>query len=222
MMHSFRLYNFLLAIQTFVIGNHSLSAFNVPVEGALGSTILLNVQRHVKGSDVFIEPIDSEMNHRLSESKEQGLDSGREYILLEKGEYSNQCSKDFKMSRLGIEKISFQVYQLAEAKFFDMDFNISVSGGRAVCLHFSNRDVSAGSSTEFFQEVENVANAVGAFGLATLANQAIVLASGSQLPPGKDSPYFRCMAGCDRVEFEPFKLLCYLACTIWADDTPGT
>lgn len=171
-----------------------------------------------------IEPVDSELDYRLNEigKKEEGSDGRRTYILLENGEYCNQCSKDFRMLELGIEKISFQVYQLAEAKFFDMDFNVSVSEGKVVCLHFSNRAASASGSIEFFSEVENIAAAAGAVGLAALANQAVILASTGQFPPDKDSQYFRCIEDCDRVEFEPFKLLCYLACTIWADDTPGS
>ncbi len=126
------------------------------------------------------------------------------------------------MKELGIEKISFQVYQLAEEKLFNMDFKVAVDGGKMVLLHFPNRLGSPIGNIEFLSEIENVATDVGAVGLASLANQAVILASRPRpFPPNKDSAYLRCMDGCDDIEFELFKLLCYALC-LAADDTPGS
>ena len=127
------------------------------------------------------------------------------------------------MQELGIEKISFQVYQLAEKKLFNLNFKVTSNNGKIVNLHFSHRIVSAPDNVEIFKEVKRMATNVRAVGLERLANQAVILASRPRpFPPDKDSVYFRCMDACDDIEFEPFKLLCYLACTIWADDTPGS
>jgi hypothetical protein len=174
---------------------------------------------------MFIEAVNDEFDYGLNELEKngEGSDGQRTYILLESGEYCNSCFKNPRMKELGIEKISFQVYQLAEEKLFNMDFKVAADGGKVVCLHFPNRIGSATDNIEFFSEVENVATDVGAVGLATLANQAVILASRPRpFPPDKDSAYFRCMDACDDIEFELFKLLCYAACTIWADDTPGS
>ena len=127
------------------------------------------------------------------------------------------------MQELGIEKISFQVYQLAEEKLFNIDCKVVAAGGRMVNLHFSNRIVSVPDNVKIFEEVKRMATNVGAFGLERLANQAVILASRPRsFPPDKDSAYLRCIDACDDIEFEPFKLLCYLLCTIWADSTPGS
>lgn len=172
---------------------------------------------------MFIEAVNDEVDYEISPFREKsgGSDGQRTYILLESGEYCNSCFKNPRMKELGIEKISFEVYQLAEEKLFNMDFKVAADSGRMVCLHFPNRIGSTGN-IEFFSEVENVATDVGAVGLATLANQAVVLASRPRpFPPNKDSAYLRCMDGCDDIEFELFKLLCYALC-LAADDTPGS
>ncbi|MDE3045976.1 MAG: hypothetical protein KGJ02_04965 [Verrucomicrobiota bacterium] len=176
-----------------------------------------------------IETVDSdldysELGYSLNEidPNEEGSDNQRTYTLLKSGEYCHECHKNFRMRELGIEKISFRVYQIAGIKFFDMNFNVSVSGGKTACLHFSKRVLSTSGSIEFFAEMKKAAAAAGAVGLIALANQAAILASQGQLPPNKDSQYFRCMESCERIEFEPFKLLCYITCTIWADQTPGS
>jgi hypothetical protein len=143
--------------------------------------------------------------------------------ILESGEYCNSCLKNPRMQELGIEKINFQVYQSGEEKLFNMDFKVAADGGRLASLHFPNRIESATGNIEFFSEVEKAATDVGAVGLATLANQAGILASRPRpFPPDKDSAYLRCMDACDDIPFEPFKLLCYVACTFLADDTPGS
>ncbi|OGN55292.1 MAG: hypothetical protein A3D96_06905 [Chlamydiae bacterium RIFCSPHIGHO2_12_FULL_44_59] len=174
---------------------------------------------------MLIESVKDEVDYEISpfRAKAGGSDGQRTYILLESGEYCNSCFKNSRMKELGIEKISFEVYQLAEGKSFGMNFKVAADGGRMVCLHFLNRIGPILGNIEFFSELENVATDVGAIGLATLANQAIVLASRPRpFPPNKDSAYLRCMDGCDDIEFELFRLLCYAACTIWADDTPGS
>ena len=174
---------------------------------------------------MFIEAINDEFSYRLNglETCGAGSDGQRTYILLERGEYCNSCIKNPRMKELGIEKISFQVYQLAEKKLFNMDFKVSAGDGRMVCLHFPDRIVSSTSNMEFFSDVKNAATDVGAVGLATLANRAVILASRPRpYPPDKDSAYLRCMDACDDIEFELFKLLCYAACNIWADETPGS
>ena len=153
---------------------------------------------------MFIEAVNDEVDYETSQFREKsgGSDGQRTYILLESGEYCSSCFKNPKMKELGIEKISFEVYQLAEEKLFNMDFKVAADGGRMVCLHFPNRTGSAIGNIEFFSEVENVATDVGAVGLATLANQAVVLASRPRpFPPDKDSAYLRCMDGCDDIEF---------------------
>lgn len=157
---------------------------------------------------MFIEAVNDEFDYGLNELEKdrEGSDGQRAYILLESGEYCNL----------------FQVYQLAEEKLFNMDFTVAADGGRIVCLHFPNRIGSATGNIEFFSEVENVATDVGAVGLATLANQAVILASRPRpFPPDKDSAYLRCMDACDDIGFELFKLLCYILC-LKADDTPGS
>ncbi|MBS0626332.1 MAG: hypothetical protein JSS32_09810 [Verrucomicrobia bacterium] len=154
----------------------------------------------------------------LARNKE-GYDGQRTYTLLEKGEICGCREK--KMTELGIEKIAFEVYQLAETKLFDMDFKIAAPNGNSVCLHFPNRSVSMSGYLGFFSEVENEASNIGAFGLATLANQAAVVASRYQLPPDRNSAYLRCMDACEEIDFELLKLLCYLLC-LKADDTPGS
>ncbi len=103
-----------------------------------------------------------------------------------------------------------------------MDFKVAADGGRMVCLHFPNKVASEKGYLEFFSQVESAASNVLAVGLATLANQAAVIASRHQLPPDKSSAYLRCMDGCDDIEFELFKLLCYVLCEIGTDKTPGS
>lgn len=110
------------------------------------------------------------------------------------------------------------MYQLAEEKFFDMDFNVSISGRRD-CLHFS-REVLSEDSKDFFSRVKKVAEDAGAFGLAGLANQAVICAASFQTNhpsfsrPTPESKYMQCMEACDRIEFEPFKLICWTICTL--------
>ncbi len=112
---------------------------------------------------------------------------------------------------------------LAEEKLFNLDFKVATNDGRIVYLQFSNKMGDAIGNIEFFSEVENVAADIGAVGLATLANQAAILASQPRpFPPDKDSQYLRCMDACDEIEFELFKLLCYAICTWGTDDTPGS
>ncbi len=173
---------------------------------------------------MFIEAVNDELDYELNEPEKngEGSDGQRTYILLERGEYCNSCSKNPRMRELGIEKIDFQLYQLAEEKLFNMDFKVAVTEGRLIRLHFPNRIASAKGYSEFFSDVKNAANDVGAVGLAALANRGAVLASGNQFPPHLDSEYFRCMADCDKIEFELFKLLCYLICEFRADDKPGS
>jgi len=174
---------------------------------------------------MFIEAVNDELDYEISAFREKsgGSDGQRTYILLESGELCNPCLKNPRMQELGIEKISFQVYQLAEKKLFNMDFKVAADGGRMVRLHFPNKVASENGYLEFFSEVENVATDVGAVGLATLANQAVILASRPRpFPPDKDSAYFRCMDGCDDIEFELIKLLCYLTCELVVDKTPGS
>ena len=152
----------------------------------------------------------------------EGSDGQRTYILLESGEYCNSCLKNPRMKELGIEKVSFEVYQLAEKKLFNMDFKVAASGGKLFRLHFSNRVASATDNVEIFKEMKRMATSVGAVGLESLANQAVILASRPRpFPPDKDSAYLRCMDACDDIQFEPFKLLCYILC-LKADDTPGS
>lgn len=104
-----------------------------------------------------------------------------------------------------------------------MDFDVAADTGKMVHLHFSNRIASTTDNIEILEEVKKMAANVRAAGLESLANHAVVLASKPRpFPPDKDSAYLRCMDACDGIEFEPFKLLCYAACTIWADDTPGS
>jgi hypothetical protein len=171
-----------------------------------------------------IEAVNDVLNYEISAFREKsgGSDGQRTYILLESGELCNLCLKNPRMQELGIEKISFQVYQLAEKKLFNMDFKVAADGGRTVRLHFPNKVASEKSYLEFFSEVENAASNAGAVGLATLANQAAVLSSRHYLPPDKSSAYLRCMDGCDDIEFELIKLLCYLACELIADKTSGS
>ena len=162
---------------------------------------------------MFIEAVTNELDYGLSELEKngEGSDGQRTYILLESGEYCNQCFKNPRMKELGIEKISFQVYQLAEEKLFNMDFKVAASGEKAIWFHFPNKVASESGYLEFFSAVENAATDVGAVGLATLANQAVILASRPRpFPPDKDSAYLRCMDACDDIEFELFKLLCYI------------
>lgn len=172
-----------------------------------------------------IEAANDEFDHVLNEFEKnrEGSDSQRTYTLLESGEYCNSCFKNPKMKELGIEKISFQVYQLAEEKLFNMEFNVAANNGEMVYLHFPDRTIFATDSVKIFEEVKKMATNRGAVGLENLANQAAILASRPRpFPPNTDSPYLRCMDKCDDIEFEPFKLLCYAACTIWADKTPGS
>jgi hypothetical protein len=173
---------------------------------------------------MFIEVANGELDYETSAFREKsgGSDGQRTYILLERGELCNPCLKNPRMQELGIEKISFQVYQLAEKKLFNMDFKVAANDGRMVYLHFPNKVASENGCLEFFSEVESAASNAGAVGLATLANQATALASQSQFPPHLDSAYFRCMADCDKIELEIFTLLCYLICEISADKTPGS
>ena len=168
-----------------------------------------------------IAAVNGELDYEISAFG--GSDGQRKYILLESGELCNPCLKNPRIQELGIEKISFQVYQLAEEKLFNMDFKVAADGGKMVNLHFSNRIVSAPDNVEIFKEVKRMATNVRAVGLERLANQAVILASRPRpFPPDKDSVYLRCMDACDDIEFQPFKLLCYLSCTIWADSTPGS
>ncbi len=172
-----------------------------------------------------IEAVNDELDYEISAFREQfeGSDGQRKYILLESGELCNSCLKNPRIQELGIEKISFQVYQLAEGKFFNIDFKVAADGRRMVNLHFSNKIVSVPDNVEIFEEVKRMATNVGAVGLERLANQAVIWASRPRpFSPDKDSAYLRCMDACDDIEFEPFKLLCYLSCTIWADSTPGS
>lgn len=173
---------------------------------------------------MFIEAVNDEFGYGISELEKnrEGSDGQRTYILLESGEYCNSCFKNPRAKELGIEKISFQIYQLAQEKLFNMDFKVAADGGRMVCLHFPNKVASAGGYLEFFSEVESAASNLRAVGLATLANQAAVIASRHQLPPDKSSEYLRCMDSCDAIEFELFKFLCYGICTWGTDDTPGS
>lgn len=170
-----------------------------------------------------IEAVNGELEYGLNELEKnnEGSDGHRAYILLEKGEYGNQCCKNTRMKELGIEKISFEVYQLAEKKLFNMDFKVAAAGEKPMLFHFHNKVASVSGYLDFFAEVENAATNVGASGLATFANQAAVLASRHQLPPDKSSAYLRCMDWCDDMEFELFRFLCYLLC-LKADDTPGS
>lgn len=174
---------------------------------------------------MFIEAVNDELEYGLNEPERngEGSDGQRKYTLLERGEYCSSCFKNPRMKELGIEKITFEVYQLAEKKLFNMDFKVAASGGKLVDLHFPNRVVSAVDNVAIFEEVKRMATRAGAVGLESLANQAVILASRPRpFPPDKDSAYLRCMDACNDVEFEPFKLLCYAACTIWADDRPGS
>ena len=167
-----------------------------------------------------INPVDDDCDYSPNQiDKKEGSDGQRAYVLLENHEHSSLCSDRFGM--LGIEKIGFKVYQLAETKFFDMDFDVVSSEGKA-CLHFPNNIASANGNVDFLLGVEKVATAAQAFGLADLANHGVVLAKSSGLPPNIDSAYLRCMNSCDDIEFELFKLLCWLACDMLADKTPGT
>jgi len=173
---------------------------------------------------MFIEAVNNEFDYEINElgKNREGSDGQRTYILLESGEYCNSCFKNPRIKELGIEKIRFEVYQLAEKKLFNMDFKVAASGGKLVRLHFPNRVASAGGYLEFFSEVTEKASEVGAGGLVTLANQAAAIASRHQLPPDKSSAYLRCMDACDDIEFELFKFLCYAICTWGSDDTPGS
>ena len=123
-----------------------------------------------------IEEIGSVSDYQFDDisEKKEGSDGQRNYTVLERGQTCNCLSKG--MKNVGIEKIAFQVYQLAEEKFFDMNFNVSVSEGRIKCLHFSG-EVLSKDSREFFSKVQKAATTVGASGLTALTNQAIVLAS---------------------------------------------
>lgn len=168
-----------------------------------------------------IESIDRESDFSLNrvEKIEEGSDNLRTYTILSSREYCNQCLNDLKLSEFGIEKITYQVYKLAEAIFFDITFKVSLSDGKTTNLQFSHRGMSPNDNIDFFSNVAIAAANVGAVGLATLADRATLLAS---FPPDKDSQYLRCMEGCDRIELEPLKYLCYLACTIWGNKDPGS
>lgn len=146
--------------------------------------------------------------------RKEGSDGQRNYTILESGQICGCLSKG--MKNLGIEKIAFQVYQLAEEKFFDMHFDVSLSEGLIKYLHFS-RETLPKDSREFFSKVQKAATAVGASGLTSLTNQAIVLATTHQAHP-MDTPYFRCMKACDDVEFEPIRLICYAYCTFFVEN----
>lgn len=171
-----------------------------------------------------IEAINDQVEYEVSvlRGKPNGSDGQRTYILLESGELCNSCKKNPRMQELGIEKISFQVYELAEERLFNMHFKVAADGGRVVRLHFLGKTVSERGYLEFFLEVENTASTAGAVGLATLVKQASVLSSKHYLPPDRSSAYLRCMDGCDDIEFELFKLLCYLSCELFVDKTPGS
>ncbi len=173
---------------------------------------------------MFIEAVNGEFDYGLNEPEKngEGSDGQRIYTLLESGELCNPCLKNPRMQELGIEKISFQVYQLAEKKFFNMDFRVTGNGGRIIRLNFPNKVTSENGYLEFFSEVGNAASNAGAVGLATLANQAAILSSRHYLPLDKSSAYLRCMVGCDDIAFELIKLLCYLTCEYVADKTPGS
>lgn len=162
-----------------------------------------------------IEEIGGISDHQFGDiSEKKGSDGQRNYTILESGQTCSCLSKG--MKNVGIEKIAFQVYQLAEERFFDMDFNVSVSEGPIKCLHFSG-EMLPKDSREFFSKVRKAATAVGASGLTALTNQAIILAGTHRFHP-MDTPYFRCMEACDCVEFEPFKLLCYAYCTFFVEN----
>lgn len=174
---------------------------------------------------MFIEAVKDEVDYEISRVREGSgsSDSPRTYIVLESGVYCNSCFKNPRMKELGIEKISFEIYQLAGEQLFNMDFKVVADGGRMVCLRLPNSMPFATDNAEIFEVMKRMATGVGAVGLERLANQAVILASRPRpFRPNKDSAYLRCMDGCDDIEFEPFKLLCYTACTIWADDTPGS
>jgi hypothetical protein len=92
-----------------------------------------------------------------------------------------------------------------------MNFRVTADDGRTLLLRFSNKVISENGYLEFLSGVETAASNTWAFGLATLANQAVVIASRHQLSSDKSSAYLRCMDACDDIEFELFKLLCYTA-----------
>lgn len=138
---------------------------------------------------MFIEAVSGDIEYESRElgEKAAGSDGQRTYIILESGELCTQCLKNPAMRELGIEKITFKVYQLAEKKLFDMDFKVAVEGGRLIDLLFTNKIASEDSYLEFLLEVEKAASHAGAVRLAILANQIAVVAPRHQLPPDKSS-----------------------------------
>lgn len=93
---------------------------------------------------MFIEAINDELDYGLNELEKngEGSDGQRMYTLLESGEYCNSCFNNPRVKELGIEKISFQVYQSAEQKLFTMDFKAGVSEGKSIWLHFPKKVAS--------------------------------------------------------------------------------
>lgn len=173
---------------------------------------------------MFIEAVDDEFEYEVNGAakKIEGSDGHRTYVLLESGELCKACIKNPRMQELGIEKISFQVYQIAGEKLFNVDFKVAACGGKANWIHFSNKVASEKGYLQFFSELKAKASEKELIGLELLANQAVILASRPRpFPSDKDSAYLRCMDACDDIEFELFKLLCYTLC-LAADDTPGS